>query len=311
MLDITITTAEAGQRLDLFLAAKHPDISRSRLQAAIKEGRILLNGKPAKPHTFLKAEDVISFSAEAVEPVGEPKKLKGRKDIAFGVVYEDGDLAVIDKPSGLLVHPTVQNETDTLAHALVGKWPTIAKIGDSPLRPGIVHRLDKDASGLMVVARTKKSFDDLKKQFQEHSIEKEYAVLVNGRPAQDAGTVTLSIGRSVRGDRMAARAEEEEGDRPAVTHYKAEEYLPGATLLTVRTETGRTHQIRAHFFALGLPVAGDPLYRLKRGATVPATRLFLHAKRLAFTHPKTGKRVEFIAPLPRDLEATLAKLRTK
>ena len=307
---IKIEPENAGARLDLFLTGLYPDISRSKLQAAIKDGRILLNGKPAKPHTFLKTDDEIAMPAEKTVAPPAATKLQGRQDIPFAVIYEDDKLAVIDKPTGLLVHPTVQGETETLAHALVGRWPGLAKVGEAPERPGIVHRLDKEASGLLVVAKTKKAFAALKAQFQEHSIEKEYAVLVNGRPPKEADTISLTIGRSAAGNRMAARAEAlDENDRPAITHYRVEEYFNGATLLSVRTETGRTHQIRAHLHALGSSVAGDPLYHIKRGPVVASPRLFLHCRRLAFKHPKTGQRVEFTSPLPADLESTLKKLR--
>jgi 23S rRNA pseudouridine1911/1915/1917 synthase len=310
MTTIHIEAADAGKRLDLLLVEKNPDNSRSRIQNAIKDGAIQLNGKPAKVHAFLKEGDVVTVETGANKAAPEPKKLKGRKDIAFGVVYEDDDLAVIDKPTGLLVHPTVQDETETLAHAIVGRWPEIAKVGDSPERPGIVHRLDKDASGLMVVCKTKKAFTSLKKQFQEHTIEKEYAVLVHGRPSKDSGTVTLTIGRATRGGHMVARPEPlDEEDRPAITHFRVEEFLRDSSLLSVRTETGRTHQIRAHFHALGNSVVGDQLYRFKPATTAHSPRLFLHAKRLAFEHPTTKQRVEFAAPLPADLETALAQLR--
>jgi len=307
---ITVTAADADKRLDVFLASQLPGMTRSKIQNYIREGRILLNGKEAKPHAFLRENDVVTMATGDSKPEKKAKTLEssGRE---LNVVFEDDDLAVINKPSGLLVHPTVQNEKDTLAHALVGYWPKIAKVGDAPdQRPGIVHRLDKDASGLLVVAKTKKAFEALKEQFQTHSIEKEYAVLVNGRPPKDSATITPSIGRAASGTRMAARAEAEEGDKPTVTHYRIEELFRDAALLSVRTETGRTHQIRASFQSLGCPVVGDTLYHVRKGPSVPAPHLFLHAKRLAFTHPTTGQRMEFTAPLPAELETTLRKLRT-
>ncbi len=306
----TVTASDAGQRLDVFLARGLSALTRSKIQSLIKNGLILLNGNIAKPHAFLHADDVVTMSSGDAKPVKKAKKLTPSTR-ELNVVFEDDDLAVINKPAGLLVHPTVQDEKDTLAHALVAYWPKIAKVGDAPeQRPGIVHRLDKAASGLLVVAKTAKAFESLKRQFQEHTVEKEYAVLVNGRPPKDEDTVTVSIGRAASGTKMAARAEAEEGDRPAVTRYRVEEAFKGATLLSVRTETGRTHQIRATFHAIGCPVVGDQLYHVHRGPSVAAPRLFLHAKRLAFTHPVTDERLEFTAPLPPELEKVLKNLRS-
>jgi 23S rRNA pseudouridine1911/1915/1917 synthase len=237
------------------------------------------------------------------------------------VVYEDDHIVVVDKPSGMIVHPAVPGENDSLANALMAQYPEIAKVGDDPQRPGIVHRLDREASGLLVVARTKAAFDALKSQFQQHVVHKEYVVLVDGAPPEDAGTVDLAIGRKASGGKMAARpmlpprmgaieSEPQEDDRKAVTHYRIEEKFAKTTLLAVRTETGRTHQIRVHFNAIGCPVAGDALYGIKRQGRFPSPRLFLHARGLAFTHPITDAELSFTAPMPPELEAIIKRLRS-
>ncbi len=314
-----IATADAsGARLDTWLATQLPDFSRSKLQKLIKAGQVKVNGKNATPHDALAEGDRIEVQADAQPDPNAP--LVPRVDIKLDVLHEDADILVVNKPAGLVVHPAVVGETDTLVNAIVARYPEIAKVGDSPERPGIVHRLDKEASGLLVVARTQAAFETLKEQFKAHTIHKEYAVLVDGSVPRDADTITMPIGRSSTGKRMAAhpdnkkRATQEaahDDDRNAITHYHLEESFPRNSFLTVRTETGRTHQIRAHVHALGTPVVGDALYGEKKTARLAAKRLFLHCKTLGFTHPKTGKEMKFESPLPADLEAILAKLRGK
>ena len=305
-----IEQKDTGTRLDVFLTSQLKGISRSRIQKVIKEGQVTVNGKPVTPHLAMEENDVVVL-AKIPQSSTKMMKMESRADIGLDVIYEDAEIAVINKPSGLLVHPSPQNEEETLAHALLGRWPKIAKVGESTERPGIVHRLDKEASGLLVVAKTQKAYENLKEQFKVHSIKKEYTVLVHGSPAKDEGSISLAIGRAASGDKMAARAEAMEGDRTALTHYRVEEKFPHAALLKVWTETGRTHQIRAHFKALGCPVVGDPLYVLKQGARVSAPRLFLHAKMLGFNHPKTGEWMQFETPLPKDLADFLKSLQKK
>ncbi len=299
----TVTKKDAEARLDVFLTSNFKDRSRSQLQKLIKSGGVVVNGGKKTPHFALSEGDVVTVEDEPSHTSTDV--LVPRKDIPLSVVYEDDDVAVINKQFGLLVHPATAHDTETLAHALIAHWPKITTVGDTPDRPGIVHRLDKDASGLLVVAKTKKAFASLKRQFQKHTIKKEYAVLVDGGPSNDEGTVNLHIGRKRNSGRMAARHEPREGDKDAVTHYYVEERYPRVTLLTVRTETGRTHQIRAHMDALGCPVVGDTLYGLKRAARFPAPRLFLHAKTLGFTHPTSRKKLVFSASLPPELEKIL------
>ncbi len=312
-----VTAKDAGQRLDSWLTAKLPEVSRSRIQKWIKSELVTVNGKTVTPHLALAEKDVIDIKDDAEATAVVSENLVPRPDIGLAVVYEDKDIVVVNKPSGLIVHPAIPGESETLANALIARYPEIAKVGDDPDRPGIVHRLDREASGLLVVARTKAAFENLKAQFQAHVVKKEYAVLIDGYPPADAGTVKMPIGRSASGGKMAARPvkfnkisgdmEVAPGDRTAITHYRIEEKFPKTTYLTVRTETGRTHQIRAHFHALGTPVVGDPLYGANRVGRMNASRLFLHAKALAFHHPATDKELSFSAPLPKELEDILKR----
>jgi len=305
---IRVEKSESGTRLDVLLAGKLAGISRSRIQKAIKDGHVLINKETVTPHIAVREDDEIGLEMDAVEPPKQTR-LVPRPDISLVVVHEDADIVVVDKPTGLLVHPSVREENDTLANALIARYPEMATVGESWERPGIMHRLDKDASGLLVMARNKKAYLSLKRQFQRHTIKKIYQVLVHDRPPKDAGTVDLAIGRAGSGTHMTARPQPLAGDKTAVTHYSVDELFGSAALLTVWTETGRTHQIRAHFKALGCPVAGDPLYKMKRGPSLPVPRLFLHAKTLGFTHPVTRKKMEFQSPLPADLREALARLK--
>ena len=297
----------AGARLDAWLTPQLPGVSRSRVQKWIKAGSVLLDGEKVTPHVAL--EEGNEITVDAPDEPGADAPLAPRHDIPLDVVFEDDHIVVVNKPAGLIVHPAVPGESETLVNALIAKYPEIAKVGDSQDRPGIVHRLDREASGLLVVARTPAAFAGLKSQFQSHVVKKEYVVLVDGAPPEDSGTIRLSIGRSSSGGKMAAHAVPGEDDKDAITHYRLDEKFKDAALLTVRTETGRTHQIRAHFHALGCPVVGDTIYGIKRPKRLPSPRLFLHARTLAFTHPTKDTPLEFHAPLPQALEDILKKLR--
>ncbi|MBU0625674.1 RluA family pseudouridine synthase [Patescibacteria group bacterium] len=302
-----VTAESAGQRLDVFVTEVLSGISRSAVQKAIKNGLVTVNDRPVRPHAALKEGDLVAIDQIEATPT-HAKRPEPRPDIKLDIIYEDDDLLVLNKPSGLLVHPTILNELETLAAALLAHLPEIAEVGDGPERPGIMQRLDKEASGLMVIAKTKKSYTNLKKQFQKHSVIKRYLILVHGRPPQDEGTIDLAIGRATNERRMAARHEPLSGDRAAITHYRVQQYLRDSTLISAQTETGRTHQIRAHFRALGCPVAGDKLYGHKQDR-LSVGRLFLHAETLGFKHPTTGKNLEFNLPLPPELEKIVQILR--
>ena len=301
----TATPEDVGVRLDVYLSKHAQVFSRSRAKEEAEAGHITVNGKVVSAHYALRLNEVIAVNAEDRPTAIVMTPWKGS---TLDILHEDADIIVLNKPSGMLVHPAVPTDTETLANALLAHFPKIAKIGDQPERPGIVHRLDRDASGLLVVAKTKKAFEHLKQQFQAHEVRKEYAVLVEDHPPEDAGTVRLAIGRKKGDGKMAARAAAKGGDKEAVTHYSVDSRWSRATLLTVRTETGRTHQIRAHMFAIGCPVVGDSLYGTNRPHRLPSPRLFLHAKSLTFTHPKTGEELRFEAPLPKELVAVVKGL---
>jgi 23S rRNA pseudouridine1911/1915/1917 synthase len=310
---LTVTDVHAGDRLDKFLATQFPERSRGAWQDIISAGQVTLNGRETTPHHKVKAGDAVAIVAELPAPsVIEPNTfvVTPRPDIPVRVVLDDPAFVVIEKPAGLLMHPAIATDDATLAHAAIAVWPAMASVGESPVRPGIMQRLDKEASGLVVLAKTAAAYDSLKQQFQAHTITKEYLVLVAGTPGQESGTVRLAVGRKAGQGRMSARPATLDSDRPAITHYEVEERFVGATLLRVRTETGRTHQIRVHMKALGCAVAGDELYGTP-GARKLSPRLFLHATTLGFTHPTTGEAVLLTSPLPPELEAVLAKLRAK
>ncbi len=279
----------AGERLDVFLASAAG--SRAAAQRLIDAGLVLVDGvaRP-KRHTVAAGERVEVGRAPEVQEPEVP-------DATFAVAYEDEHLLVVDKPAGVVVHPARGHRAGTLAQALSGR----AAGGDDPRRQGIVHRLDRDTSGLLVVARTEPTYAALKDMLRRREITREYLALVEGRPAARAGTIDAPIGRDRRvRTRVSADTDE---PREAVTHFETEEVFDGFTLLRVRLETGRTHQIRAHLLAIGHPVAGDPEYG--RAGALGLPRQFLHAERLAFRHPATGAEIDVRSPLPADLQPAL------
>lgn len=228
-------------------------------------------------------------------------------DSPFDVIYEDPDVLVIVKPAGLLVHKVLGKEEEvTLADLLVERYPEIKGVGEKPERPGIIHRLDKDVSGLMVVARNQAAFEFMKKQFQERTMKKEYIALVHGNLSKDEDTIRLKIARSREKARMVARPENQEG-RDAVTHYTVLDRWRNYDLVNIKIETGRTHQIRVHFHALGHPLVGDPLYKIRGIKPKALGRVFLHATKLTLTLP-SGEVKTFDSPLPQDLADVLPTL---
>jgi 23S rRNA pseudouridine1911/1915/1917 synthase len=284
---------QAGERLDAWLVRALPDLSRTHVQRLIVEGLVRVNGRPAKSALRLAAGDRVEVDVPSPAPVH-----LSAQPIPLTVVYEDADLIVIDKPAGLTVHPAPGHPDGTLVNALLAHCADLAGIAGS-LRPGIVHRLDKDTSGLLMVAKNDHAQLALSGQIARHEVLKAYLALVAGHPPR-AGVIDAPIGRHpAQRRRMAIVAE----GRPARTHYRVVAEI-GTNALTVAVlETGRTHQIRVHFTGIGHPVLGDPVYgRRWEGLE----RQFLHAWRLAFTHPTTGGRIELEAPLPPDLHALLA-----
>jgi 23S rRNA pseudouridine1911/1915/1917 synthase len=300
-VELTVTDADAGLRLDALLA--EPLGSRSRAARMIEDGLVTVDGeRRAKRYKVLAGERI---SVEAVEEPVAPADVGATVD--FDVPYEDEHLLVVDKPAGLVVHPARGHQTGTLAQALEGRnpGPPTRVAGDPEWRAGLVHRLDRDTSGLLVVAKSDAVHETLKAALQRRDIAREYLALVEGRPPAKSGTIDAAIGRDRRvRTRMST---DTDVPREARTHFELLEALPGTTLLRVRLETGRTHQIRVHLQAIGHPVAGDPEYG--RAGLLGLERQFLHAARLAFEHPVTGEPVAIESPLPADLVAALARAR--
>ncbi|MDP2659153.1 MAG: RluA family pseudouridine synthase [Dehalococcoidia bacterium] len=288
---------EASRRLDQFLVERGLSLSRSHVQRLVRDGRVTVDGQPAKASTPLKIGDLVRVDV----PPPEPAEL-APEEFPLRVVFEDQDVAVIDKPAGIAVHPGAGVKRGTLANALVSRWPGLASTGHA-LRPGIVHRLDKDTSGLMVVAKNESSYLSLTQQIKDRKLYKEYLALVIGELKPATGRIEAPIGRDPRNRRRMAVVE---GGRPATTEYRVLERLGKFSLVQVHTITGRTHQIRVHMAAIGHPLAGDALYG--KGAQ-ELGRHFLHATRLGFSLPASGEFTEFESSLPPDLEGVLYGLR--
>jgi 23S rRNA pseudouridine1911/1915/1917 synthase len=292
----TLTPDAPGERLDRFVAARSPRLSRTHARELIDAGLITVNGRPAKASLKLDRGDRVMVNI----PPEAPPHLEA-EEIPLNIVYEDDDVLVVDKPAGLTVHPAPGHADHTLANGLLGYLPSLATESDS-LRPGLVHRLDKDTSGLLVVAKNRPAQAALSEQFKSRVVSKTYLVLVRGRLTPEAGVIEADIGRDPRNrQRMAVVA----GGRAARTEYRVARYFRDHTLLEIRPQTGRTHQIRVHLAAIGFPVVGDAAYGVKSRYV---GRQFLHASRLGFRLPSSGRYVEFESPLPEDLARTLEEI---
>ncbi|HEY4364389.1 MAG TPA: RluA family pseudouridine synthase [Bryobacteraceae bacterium] len=290
-----------GNRLDHYLQRALPGYSRARLQGWIKEGRVLMDGAPAKASHTLRGGESIE-----VEPVEPPPLRAEPEDLPVKVLYEDASVLAIDKPAGLVVHAGAGHHSGTLVNRLVHRFQSLSNVGGE-LRPGIVHRLDKETSGVLLVARTDAAHRALAEQFAERSVEKTYLALVQGRVNADSGRITKPIARDPHHrTRMTAKLE---SGRTALTDYKVRERFAKFTFLEVRIGTGRTHQIRVHLASLGHPVAGDRLYGASSTERPPAARMFLHAWRIGFTSPATGERLSVESSLPLELAQWLDALR--
>lgn len=312
-MKFTATTEDAEKRLDKFLTEHQVASTRSQIKKMITEGQVLVNNKPAKVHQFLKTDDVVSIEQKKVEL----KETAPVTLIAPNILAENKNYLVIEKPVGLLVHPTDKNENGTLVHWLLEYLPGIEDVGEGKQRAGIVHRLDRDVSGVMVIAKTQKMFTELKAQFANRTVEKHYTTLVYGKVQEATGDIELPIGRNKDGQFVAhprkKGAKFQESDRVAKTRYTVLEYVKDYTLLDVQIFTGRTHQIRAHMSAISHPILGDPIYQpkhrvfnfLQRKIRVQELpRIFLHATKLAFDD-LNGNRQTFESPLPKKLETIL------
>ncbi len=286
----------SGQRLDVFLTAHLTEMARSQIQKLIADQRVRLNGTWTKPAHRLKAGDVVEVE---IEEENEERLLA--EDIPLDVIYQDDDIIVLNKPAGLVVHPGAGISSGTLANALIYHFPGIERVGH-PARPGIVHRLDKETSGVMVVARSQKAYTELKRQFRTREVEKIYLALVWGRIQVEAGKFDWALGRHPKyRQRISIRTHK---PRSALTFFSVKKILENLTLLEVKPVTGRTHQIRVHLAAAGHPVVGDPRYG-GRDKSRKYTRLFLHAWRIVFSHPTRGTLAEFYAPIPPEFQAVI------
>jgi 23S rRNA pseudouridine1911/1915/1917 synthase len=315
MPELPVAAKHAGERVDRFLADAQPDLSRSRLQGLIRDGLVSVNGRAVRASQRLREGDRVSWQSPpprvtALDP----------EDISLSIVYEDEHLLVIDKPAGLVVHPGAGHPRGTLVHALLHHDPAIADVGGEG-RPGIVHRLDKDTSGLMVVARTSRAYRALVEALRAREVKRVYRALVWGEPAADAGDIEGAIGRDPRNRKRMAVVRR--GGKSALTHWRVLERHGIASLVELRLESGRTHQIRVHLAHLGLPIVGDPVYggrgknqlsraepqrRLADALKACLSRQALHAAELALTHPVTGRSLRWTSPVPEDLSRALELL---
>jgi len=283
----TVQAEQAGERLDILVAAAL-DVTRSRAGTLIKDGRVCVNGTAqAKAGLKLRAGDEV----HAEIPEAEPSSVEAQ-DIHIDILYQDADLAVVYKPSGMVVHPAAGNADGTLVNALLMHLDQLSGIGGE-IRPGIVHRIDKDTSGLLLVAKNDKSHVCLSEQIKAHSVQRAYMAIVQGGMKQDCGTVEGPIGRHPTDRKKMAIVP---GGREATTHWRVLEPLRGATLLECRLTTGRTHQIRVHMSSIGHPLLGDPVYGPKKMPYPVSGGQLLHAFRLGFVHPTTGEEMLFEAP---------------
>ncbi len=288
MIELTVPNEQAGERLDRFLALALPQFSRSRLQALIRAGQVQLQGKGARTRETVRAGDVVRLTVPPLEVIDAKAE-----EIPLEILFEDEDLLVLNKPPGLVVHPGAGNQTHTLVNALLHHCTSLSGIGGKE-RPGIIHRLDKDTSGCLVVAKNDAAHHELARQFAEREVKKIYLALVAGTLKRPRGTIDAPIGRHpVQRKKMAVDLRR---GRAAKTEYRVLQSGGGLSLVECALHSGRTHQIRVHLHHLGHPIIGDSLYGKKGGAS----RQMLHAWKLGFNHPRTKERLFFEAPIPED-----------
>lgn len=295
---------QAAARLDQYLAQEFPTLSRSQLKKLIQAGKVLVANQRVKPNTAIEAGDWISLHLS-----GPQHEAPTAETIPLDIIYEDTDLVVVNKPAGMVVHPGPGHGSGTLVNALLALYPDLAALRqtatDTSDRPGIVHRLDQDTSGLIVVARTAEALKSLQRQFKSRTVEKTYLALVSGNLPAPEGVIDVPLGRDPRHrQKIVPRTD----GKPARTRYRVIESFLDYSLLEIGLETGRTHQIRVHLAWLGCPIVGDTVYGRRRNS-LDLTHQFLHAWRLQFEHPRTGQPVSWVAPLSANLEQVLAALR--
>jgi 23S rRNA pseudouridine1911/1915/1917 synthase len=300
---VEFTVETAKERLDKLILAQIPDITRSQAQNLIKQGLVTVNGSTVKSGVKLRGGEVIRVTIEeAVTPEIEPES------IPLDIIYQDDDIAVINKPAGLVTHPAIGNMTGTLVNAMLNEWSEISDMEDEDHRHGIVHRLDKDTSGVMIVAKNMEALENLKAQFQARTVDKRYIAMLERTPNTPEGRIEAPIGRDPR---QRKRMSVQRNGKPAITEFAVldDTYRDGATLVEFKLLTGRTHQIRVHAAFIGCPVIGDRVYGFRKQRSNKFKRNFLHASMLSFEHPRTGEQVTFEAPLPPVLQDFMKKLR--
>jgi 23S rRNA pseudouridine1911/1915/1917 synthase len=295
-LEVEVGAGDAGSRLDVFLGRAPEAGSRSRVAGLIRSGAVTVDGVSRPKSYLLAAGQRVSVTLPEEEPLG-----LAAEEGPVSIVYEDEWLLVVDKPAGMAVHPSRGHTSGTLVHSLLGH----GLAGGDAFRPGVVHRLDKDTTGLLVVAKSEESHRVLAAMMRKHAVDRRYLALVHGNFSADTGTIEAPVGRDP--GRRTAMAVGGIAAREARTHFRVLERFGDFTLVEVRLETGRTHQIRVHFLAIGHPVVGDPMY--SRRDALDLGRQFLHSHRLSFAHPITGRMIELESPLPADLAQALEQLR--
>ncbi|MED1916064.1 RluA family pseudouridine synthase [Brevibacillus sp. DP1.3A] len=289
--DWTVDPADKNERIDKFITLQNEDWSRSQVQAWVKEGRVTVNGEPIKNNYKLQAEDEVTLR------VPPPKEMAIQpEEMSLDIVYEDSDVVVVNKPRGLVVHPAPGHYSGTLVNGLLAHCKDLSGI-NGVLRPGIVHRIDKDTSGLLMVAKNDKAHMGLAEQLKAHTVNRKYVAIVHGVILHEMGTIEAPIGRDPKNRQQMAVVFE--NSKPAVTHFIVLERFKEYTLVELKLETGRTHQIRVHMKYIGYPLAGDPKYGPKN--TLELDGQALHAKTLGFIHPRTGEQLEFEAPMPKEM----------
>lgn len=301
-LEFTVQADEAGNRIDkVIVESMEESVSRSRLQDWIRAGRVRVNGRTVKPNYKVSEGDEIVVEPpepEVTELIPEP--------IPLDIAYEDQDVIVVNKPRGMVVHPAAGHARGTLVNALMHHCQDLSGI-NGEIRPGIVHRIDKDTSGLIMAAKNDQAHVSLSAQLKEHSVTRRYFAVVHGVLEHDQGTVEAPIGRDPKNRKLFTVTDR--GGKHAVTHFAVAERFQDYTLLELMLETGRTHQIRVHMKFIGHPLVGDPLYGRAKGRTMRLPGQALHAAVLGFTHPRTGKRLTFEAPIPDEMQELIQELR--
>jgi len=295
----TITEEQKGERIDKAISLLESDWSRSQIQIWLKDGAVLVNGEQIKPNYKVKKDDIIIVTP----PEAEPLDIQA-EDLNLDIIYEDSDVLVVNKPRGMVVHPAPGHTAGTLVNGLMYQCKDLSGI-NGVMRPGIVHRIDKDTTGLLMVAKNDKAHESLVNQLVKKTVTRKYTALVHGHIPHDKGTIDAPLGRDKK-DRQSMAVVD--SGKHAITHFRVLERFGKFTLVECRLETGRTHQIRVHMKYIGFPLAGDPKYGPKK--TIDFDGQVLHAGVLGFIHPRTEEYLEFEAPLPKEFEVLLEEMKT-